>query len=426
MRLLTDIFSLPANTHIARMLNVSEGTIRRKKDEEKDEYNSLVKKFRLEKAPFIPISDYNEERETNYTEEDVHNSKIPGILTKNGEVLIPSTLDRMLIPLNALKEFNECNVISFANFKGGVGKTTSAVNIATTLSFIGAKVLLVDMDPQGNTTSLFSIFRPKKTKEIDVAETKLENIYDLENSDYKYTIIDLLAEVENENIETMVREAVVNLNKNDKVPTIGRLDILPNSSVYENVYKSEQLDRILNVYGNVNKALDDILSYIKNDYDFILIDTPPTIKQELRMSVMASDYFIIVLTPDKMSKDGIEPFIAPIERHQAAYKKEKGKDICILNAILNKFQSNSVIQKSNKENIEDDLHVTISSSNLGNSSLYKTIVKLDNILTEAQFDNGSALLYKPNHPLVRDYFDLTEEILDDIINNKNNSTRQEN
>ena len=84
------------------------------------------------------------------------------------------------------------------------------------------------------------------------------------------------------------------------------------------------------------------------------------------------------------------------------------------------------IEDKELENIEDDLHVTISSSNLGNSSLYKTIVKLDNILTEAQFDNGSALLYKPNHPLVRDYFDLTEEILDDIINNKNNSTRQEN
>ena len=426
MRLMTDVFSSPANTHIAKMLQVSEGTIRRKKEDEKEEYNSYVRKFRLEKAPFILINDYNMERGTSYTEEDVHNFKIPGILSKSGEVLIPSILDRILIPLNLLKEQNECNVISFANFKGGVGKTTSAVNIGTTLSYFGAKVLLVDMDPQGNTTSLFNIHRPKKSKEIDILETKLENIYDLDNSDYKYTIIDLLAEVENKDIKAMTKEAIVNLNKNDKVPTIGTLDILPNSSVYENVYKSEQLDRILNVYGNVNKALDDILNYVKNDYDFILIDTPPTIKQELRMSAMASDYFIIVLTPDKMSKDGIEPFIAPIERHQAAYKKEKGKDICILNAILNKFQSNSVIQRFNRESIEDDLHVTISSSNLGSSSLYKTIVRLDNILTEAQFDNGSALLYKPNHPLVRDYFDLTEEILDDIISNKMKSKEIEN
>lgn len=85
-----------------------------------------------------------------------------------------------------------------------------------------------------------------------------------------------------------------------------------------------------------------------------------------------------------------------------------------------------MIQKFNRESIEDDLHVTISSSNLGSSSLYKTIVRLDNILTEAQFDNGSALLYKPNHPLVRDYFDLTEEILDDIISNKMKSKEIEN
>ncbi|WP_418181313.1 AAA family ATPase (plasmid) [Aliarcobacter lanthieri] len=424
MRLMTDIFSSPSNTDIAKMIDVSEGTIRRKKKSklpgDQEEYNNLILKFRLEKSPFMPIEDYNLTRETNYKEADVLNYKIPGILTKNGDILVPSTLDRILTPLNILKNMKECNVISFSNFKGGVGKTTSTVNIATTLSFMGANVLLVDMDPQGNTTSMFDIFRPKRSKEIDLNETKLENIYDLDKADYKYTIIDLLAEVGNENIAEMVKEGVVSLNKNDNVPTIGKLDILPNSSVYENVYKSEQLDRILNVYGNVNKALDDILSYIKNDYDFILIDTPPTIKQELRMSVMASDYFIIVLTPDKMSKDGIEPFMAPIERHQSVYKKEKGKDIVILNAILNKFQSNSVIQKSNKDSIENDLFVTIKSSNLGESKLYETIVKLDNILTEAQFDKGSALLYKPNHPLVRDFFDLTEEILDDIINKKLN------
>ena len=59
MRLMTDVFSSPANTHIAKMLQVSEGTIRRKKEDEKEEYNSYVRKFRLEKAPFILINDYN-------------------------------------------------------------------------------------------------------------------------------------------------------------------------------------------------------------------------------------------------------------------------------------------------------------------------------------------------------------------------------
>lgn len=419
MRLITDAtLSTPSNTDIAKMLKVTEGTIRNKKKENIKEYEKYVKDYKLAKLPFIPLSLYNEVRETTYKEEDVFSHKIPGILTKSNEVLIPTTLDSLLSSLSLLQEQKECIVISFANFKGGVGKTTTTVNIAATLAFLGARVLLVDQDPQGNTTSLFNISRKKRKKEVDLKETKIERLYDLENSDYKYTIVDLLAEVGNEKIEDMVKEGIVSLNKDDKVPTIGKLDIIPNSSSYENVYKSEQLDSLLNIYGNVNKALDDILSYVKNDYDFILIDTPPTIKLELRMSVMASDYFIIVLTPDKMSKDGIEPFMAPIERHQAVYKKEKGRDICILNAVLNKFQINSSIQKLNKEIIDEDLFVTTSSSNLGNSSLYKTIVKLDNILTEAQFDTGSALFYKPMHPLVRDYFDLTEEILEDIINNK--------
>ena len=405
----------PSNLEIARAFSVSEGTIRNKKKNDMNEYLDLLKQYRLEKTPFVPLDDYNSFYNKNYTVDDIVSQKIPGLLTKSNDGLIPAIYDKIKDGINLVKQQNGCTVISFANFKGGVGKTTSTVNIATSLAYHGAKVLIVDFDTQGNTTSLFNINRKKRSREVDLKENRLEVLYDLENADYKYTIIDLLVDVENKNIKNMVKEGVVNLNDKAGIPTIGRLDILPNSSDYENINKSEQIENYLNVYGNINRALDDILSHIKDDYDFILIDTPPTIKLELRMSVMASDYFIIILTPDKMAKDGIEPFLAPIERHRDVYKREKGKDICILNAILNKFQVNSVVQNANKEIIDEDLFVTTTNSSLGNSKLYNTIIRLDNMLIEAQFETGSALFYKPMHNLVRNYFDLTDEILDDIL-----------
>lgn len=165
---------------------------------------------------------------------------------------------------------------------------------------------------------MFNLYRDKlqsvkdkeiQTKKIDMdlaTSNKIDELYDFDNSDFKYTIVDLLASIQKENIKDMAEEAIINLN--DKVNTIGKLDIIPNASNIENALKFEDIEKYIRNYGNTNKVLDDILSLIKDEYDFIIIDTPPSISLPLRMSTMATDYFIILLTPDKMAKDGIAPF----------------------------------------------------------------------------------------------------------------------
>ena len=261
--------------------------------------------------------------------------------------------------------------------------------------------------------------KERATKKIDIdlaLSNKLEELYDFENSDFKYTIVDLLAAIQKENIKDMINESIINLN--DKVNTIGRLDIIPNASNIENALKFEDIEKYLRNYGNTNKVLDSVLSHVKDNYDFIIIDTPPSISLPLRMSTMATDYFILILTPDKLSKDGIAPFLVPIELNKATYLEEKKKEITVIGGILNKYQKISKSQQINKDSIFNDLMVTTENAGLGNARLFDQYIKLDNVLNEAQNQTGSVLVYNPTHELVRDSFNLTQQIMDSIIIDK--------
>lgn len=406
----------PSNEKIGKYFNIHESTVRKRIKESPELFDSNLIDYRMAKMPFISIDDYNTAKGTKYTIDNVLNMEIPAVLNKDGSYLIPTVWEELKIAKEEIKKFPGCNVISLSNYKGGVGKTSSLINISTALSLAGFDVLVVDSDIQGNTTSMFDLYREKRSKSIDLQVTNIEELYDIENSDFKYTIVDLMAEVGNDNIESMAKESIVNLNS--KVPTIGKLDIIPNASNIENALKFEYIDKLLVNYGNINQALDEVLSYVKEDYDFILIDTPPSISLPLRMSIMATDYFILILTPDKMSKDGIAPFLVPIEMHRKTYRKEKGKDITVLGGILNKYQKNSKIQQANKDIIDEDLTATVGNSELGSANLFDQIIKLDNILNEAQYQTGSALIYNPTHELVRDYFNVSLEILERIVIDK--------
>lgn len=415
--LIQGVLNKPTNDKLSKFLGIVESTVRYRQKNQPEEFEAELRKYRMEKSPFISLEDYNLENNTNYKDEDVLNKVIPGILnSKDGSVMLPTNLEEILFALKNLKQFGGSNVISLSNFKGGVGKSSTAINVATVLAFFGLKVLIVDLDIQGNTTSMFDIYRYKKDNKVDLQINKIEELYDLVKSDFKYTIVDLMADIENDNIESMIKEGVINLNH--IVKTVGRLDIIPNSCSIENALKFEDIDKHLKTYGNTNKVLDEVLSYVKEDYDFVIIDTPPSINLPLRMSILATDYFILALTADKMAKDGIAPFLVPIEMHKKAYRKEKGKDIVVLGGILNKYQDNSNVQRNNKEVIDQTLLVNSEKSELGEAKLFNQVIKQSNVLNEAQYETCSVLVYQPTNEIVRDYFNLCLEIVDSIIISK--------
>ena len=143
-------------------------------------------------------------------------------------------------------------IIAFANQKGGVGKTTTCVNVATYMALMGKKVLILDLDPQGNATSGVGI---NKTKD-------LKTIYDLIGGDSSY--------------EDVIKTTIVE-----------NLYLIP--STVDLAGAEVELIQLPQREKIIKKILDEI----KASYDFILIDCPPSLGLITVNALTASDSVLI-------------------------------------------------------------------------------------------------------------------------------------
>ena len=173
-------------------------------------------------------------------------------------------------------------IIVFSNQKGGVGKTTSAVNVAACVGKMGKKVLLVDLDPQGNTTSGVGINKrkmPLSSYDVLVGLAPAENcITNLESDFDNLSIIPAninLAGAEFELIQDEKRE-----------------------------YK-----------------LRDALVPIRDNYDFIFIDCPPSLGMLTINTLVASDYVIIPMQCEFYSLEGLSQLMQTIKTCKRLYNK---------------------------------------------------------------------------------------------------------
>lgn len=172
-------------------------------------------------------------------------------------------------------------IISFANQKGGVGKTTSAVNIAAALGVLGYKVLLIDLDPQGNATSGVGIM--KKT--------------------LKVTAFDMLTTDASADSVTM-KTKYDNLSVIPTHTTLARAE-------YE-----------LGDIENGEYVMKNKLALVKDKYDYIIIDCPPSLGMLTVNAMTASDGVVIPMQCEFFALEGLSQLMFTISRIKTHYNKE--------------------------------------------------------------------------------------------------------
>lgn len=247
-------------------------------------------------------------------------------------------------------------VISLVNQKGGVGKTTTAVSLA---SFIGKKkkkVLLVDLDPQANATS-----------GLGIEKSELENTtYDLLINDCP--VKDVIFESSAENV-----------------------DIIPT-----NINLAGAEVELVNAISREN-ILRGAIEEVKDDYDYIIIDCPPSLGLLTINALTASDGIIIPIQGEYYALEGLSQLVETIN----IVKKKLNPDIEIVGVVLTMFDMRTQLSKQVREEVEEYFK----------KKVFKTIIPRNVRLAEAPSHGLAISDYDKSSKGAKAYEALAAEVI---------------
>ena len=248
-------------------------------------------------------------------------------------------------------------VIAIANQKGGVGKTTTAVNLSACLARLGKKVLLIDTDPQGNATSGLG---------INSRETE-SSVYDvLINA---ANIKDVLVETDYKNLFVCPSSPALSGAEVELVSVMGR-----------------------------EYQLKTAVREISGEYDYIFIDCPPSLGLITLNAFTACDSVLVPIQCEYYALEGLSGLTGTIKR----VKSVLNKDIEIEGVLLTMFdaRTNLAIQ------VVDEVKKFFP------QKVYKTIIPRNVRLSEAPGFGQPVIVYDPASKGAESYLDLAEEILE--------------
>lgn len=250
-------------------------------------------------------------------------------------------------------------VIAISNQKGGVGKTTSVLNIGVFLAEAGKKVLLIDIDPQANLTSGLGI-------------------RDENNKDFK-SVYDVM--VNNVKAKDVIQKT-----------RFANLDIMP--SAIELAGAEVEMVNAMSRESILKRALDEI----KNDYDFILIDCPPSLGLLTINSHVASDKVLIPVQAEYYALEGLGQLINTINM----IKTHLNSSLEVGGVVLTMFDS--------RTNLAKDIAVEL--KKFFDNKLFDTVIPRNVKLSEAPSHGLSVHEYEPDSTGSKAYERLTSEILE--------------
>ena len=248
-------------------------------------------------------------------------------------------------------------IIAVANQKGGVGKTTTAVNLVASLGELGKKVLLIDMDPQGNASSGFGVEKEKLDK----------------------TVYELLIGA------CSVKDCLIN-------EVLDNISLIP-ASVNLAAAEIELIDVKDKEY-----ILRDEIDQIKNDYDLVVIDCPPSLNMLTINSMTTAESVLIPIQCEFYALEGLSQLIHTIN----LIRERMNPRLDVDGVVFTMYDARTNLSAQVVENVKANLKYPI----------YNTLIPRNVRLAEAPSYGMPITIYDPKSAGAEAYMKLAEEIIE--------------
>ncbi len=250
-------------------------------------------------------------------------------------------------------------VIAIANQKGGVGKTTTSINLSACLAEAGKKVLVIDLDPQGNCTSGFG----------------------LNKNEMEETVYELILG------ECTLRESM------KKVEDIENLDLIPS-----NVNLAGAEIELLDIEKGREYILKNEIDYVKEDYDFIIIDCPPSLNLLTVNAMTTADTVLVPIQCEYYALEGISQLMKTID----LVRDRLNDKLQFEGVVFTMYDARTNLSIDVVNNVKENLQTKI----------FNTIIPRNVRLAEAPSHGLPINLYDTKSAGAESYRNLAKEIME--------------